>query len=569
MGFLHFILFIGILVFVHELGHFLVAKYFDVHVVRFSIGFGPNIIAYTYGETEYCIKAFPLGGYVEMFGGDLESMEGLPESERKRGLMAKPIYQRALVTVAGPLFNIIFPIIIYFVFTMAVTTTPPAVVGEVFVGMPAAMAGVKAGDKIVSLDGEPIEYWYQVIDHITSRPGQEVEVEVERDGKVQKLSITPETKVVTDMLGLAEETYGLIGIHPGAFGSTIIVTNPTGPAAGKLQNFDKIMSVDGKPTLRFDEVEAAVRASQGKPVEVQLLRRTPLNVGYADIHRQEAVTISATPVEVDGQWVLGIQNAEMAISRIEKDSPAAIAGVQLGDLLVKVEGQQVSNWRLTNDMLSNEVNREIVSRQEKDGGPEVNTNRTFEIEVLRNGAIVPLVLTPKVIAMDRKDYYKFNIGWNHIADTLPPQEVPFPFFKRVLFAGETSVVRTLSFGKVMIMGVVRMAQGRLSLDNVGGPIMIGELAAKAGKAGWDKFLQMMAAISINLAVVNMLPVPVLDGGQLMLYFLEAVKRGPLSLRTRQIAAYIGYVLILMLMVLAFKNDIERQWDYISEFVNGA
>jgi len=114
-----------------------------------------------------------------------------------------------------------------------------------------------------------------------------------------------------------------------------------------------------------------------------------------------------------------------------------------------------------------------------------------------------------------------------------------------------------------------MAQGRLSLDNVGGPIMIGELAAKAGKAGWDKFLQMMAAISINLAVVNMLPVPVLDGGQLMLYFLEAVKRGPLSLRTRQIAAYIGYVLILMLMVLAFKNDIERQWDYISAFVNGA
>ncbi len=568
MGFVHFILFIGILVFVHELGHFLVAKFFDVHVVRFAIGFGPNIVAYTYGETEYCIKAFPLGGYVEMFGGDLESMEGLPEAERKRGLMAKPIYQRALVTLAGPAFNIIFPILIYFVFMMSGSTTPPAVVGEVFAGMPAAVSGVKAGDKIVGLDGEPIEFWYQVIDHITTRPGQEVKVDVERDGKVQTLTITPETKVVTDMMGLAQETYGLIGIHPGAFGSTIVLTNPGAPAANALRNFDKIMSVDGQPTLRYDEVEAAVRASQGKPVEVQLLRRTPLDVGFADIHQQEALTVSLQPIQVEGEWVLGVQNAEMAISRVDKESPAAKAGVQVGDLLLTVEGQQVSNWRLTNDMLSNEVNQEIVARQEKEGGPEVSTTRAFKIEVLRDGGVMALVLTPSVVAMDRKDYYKFYVGWNHIADTLPPESVPFPLFKRFVFASTTSVERTFSFGKVMIMGVVRMAQGRLSLDNVGGPIMIGELAAKAGKAGLEKFLQLMAAISINLAVVNMLPVPVLDGGQLMLYFLEAVKRGPLSLRTRQIAAYIGYVIILMLMVLAFKNDIERQWDNISEFVNG-
>ncbi|MEZ4462168.1 MAG: site-2 protease family protein [bacterium] len=137
-----------------------------------------------------------------------------------------------------------------------------------------------------------------------------------------------------------------------------------------------------------------------------------------------------------------------------------------------------------------------------------------------------------------------------------------------MYAAQTSVVRTMSYSKMLFMGVVRMAQGRLSLDNVGGPIMIGELAAKAGKAGWEKFLQMMALISINLAVINMLPVPVLDGGQLTLYLLEAIKRGPLSLRTRQIAAYVGFVIILFLMVLAFKNDIERQWDNISDFING-
>ncbi|MEZ4462170.1 MAG: site-2 protease family protein [bacterium] len=176
MAILHFILFIGVLVFVHELGHFLVAKYFDVKVIRFSIGFGPTVVAYQHGETEYCIKALPLGGYVEMFGGDLESMEGMPEEERKRGLMAKPIWQRSLVTVAGPAFNIIFPILIYFVFIMGVSKTPPSVIGEVFAGMPAAEAGLKAGDKIVGLDGEPIDYWYQVIDHIKARPGETVTV---------------------------------------------------------------------------------------------------------------------------------------------------------------------------------------------------------------------------------------------------------------------------------------------------------------------------------------------------------------------------------------------------------
>lgn len=570
MAILYFFLFIGVLVFVHELGHFLVAKYFDVHVLRFSIGFGPTVVKYQHGETEYCIKALPLGGYVEMLGGDLESIEGLPESERKRGLMAKPIWQRALVTLAGPAFNIIFPIVIYFIFIMGVSTTPPAVVGEVFAGMPAAQAGLKAGDRITKLGGDEIEYWYQVIDHIKSRPGEEIPIVVERDGKPLNFTLTPETKVDTDLLGLSTETYGLVGIHPGALGSTLVITDPTGPAAvAGLKTFDKVVSVNGHATPRFDQVEAAIRSSQGKPLAVEILRPKPIPVDYGDLYRQDVVTVSLTPVAVGDSWEAGIQNAEMAVSRVKPDSPASKSGVQVGDLIVAVDGVQVSNWRLMNDMMSNAVNHEVVKRQERDGGSDVSNSKSFAVTVLRAGQNVEINLTPEVIATERKDYFKFSIGWQHFEDTIPPAEVPFPFFKRLVYAGETSVTRTAEFSQMLFMGIVRMAQGRLSLDNIGGPVMIGELAVKAGRAGWDKFLQMMALISINLAVINMLPIPVLDGGQLLLYALEAIKRGPLSLRTRQIAAYLGFAFILFMMILAFKNDIERQWDNISDFINGA
>lgn len=148
-----------------------------------------------------------------------------------------------------------------------------------------------------------------------------------------------------------------------------------------------------------------------------------------------------------------------------------------------------------------------------------------------------------------------------------PDDVAFPFGRRIVQAGKTSVSETGEYIKMMVMGLVRMAQGRVGCDSVGGPILIGELAAQAGEAGIEPFLRMMALISINLAIFNLVPIPVLDGGQLALFAIEAIKRGPLSFRTRQIAAYIGFALIVMIMVLAFKNDIERNWDRIVDYIS--
>lgn len=568
MGLLYALILIGVLVFIHELGHFVVARFFDVKVIRFAIGFGPKIVSYQKGETEYAICALPLGGYVQMLGGDLESMEGLPPEEQARGLMMKPIWQRSLIVLAGPAANILLPIIIYFFFTMTVTTTPPPIIGDVFAGGPAYSAGLQPGDQITAIDDEKIDYWHQVVESISARPGQEITIQILRDDKPVTIKVVPEARVETDMMGLNSQTYGLVGIHPGTYGPTIAISDPTGPAAQSgLQNFDRIVTIDGAPVHRFDELISAARRSNGKPLQIQALQRSPIDVGYARLYAQSVVNVAVQPQQQNGEWTLGIRNAEMSIARVEKDSPAQLAGLQMGDLITHLDGNLISNWRLLNSQISNRINAEIVEKQTADRSAPTKNDIVFNLKILRNGEPMEVSLKPALLNLEHQGYHRMHIGWGHIADTYVAEPIPFPFFERLQFSAVHSVTQTLEFCKMMVMGFVRMAQGRLSLDNVGGPILIGELAAQAGAAGWDRFLQMMALISINLGVINLLPIPVLDGGQLLLFLMEAIKRGPLSFRTRQIAAYIGFAMILFLIVLAFKNDIQRQWDNIASFVN--
>lgn len=568
MGLFYAIILIGALVFIHELGHFLAARLFDVKVLRFSIGFGPVIASFQKGETEYLLCALPLGGYVQMLGGDLESLENIPKEDQGRGLMMKPIWQRSIVTLAGPAANILLPILIYFLFTMTVTTTPPPIVGDVFAGGPAAAAGLQPGDKITAIDGEPIDFWFQVVEGISTRPDQKVALKVERDGKPLELTVIPERKVDTDMMGLNTSTYGLIGIHPGTYGPTIAIVDPNGTAAqAGLRSFDRVVSINNKPIQRFDEIATAVRTADG-PLEFQVLQRTPIDVGYAQLYKQNVVNLTVAPSGDDKEALLGIRNAEMAVARIEPDSPAAKAGLQVGDVVVSLDGKEISNWRLMHNQISNKINTKVVAKQSEDSAAPTANDVAFEIGVIRDGQPQMISLMPVLLNMEKQGYHRMHIGWGHLSDTYVAETIPFPITKRLPFAAQASVTQTFEYGSMMIMGFVRMAQGRLSMDNVGGPILIGEMAAQAGAAGWDKFLQMMALISINLAVINLLPIPVLDGGQLMLYMLEAIKRGPLSFRTRQIASYIGISMILFLVVLAFKNDIERQWDNIASIING-
>lgn len=558
---------IGVLVFVHELGHFVVAKWFDVKVLSFSIGFGPKVAAFTRGETEYALRALPLGGYVQMEGMDLESTEDLPPEERARALMAKPIYQRVLVLLGGPVFNLIFPLIIYLLVTSVATTeASPALVGEVFLDMPGAEAGLQPGDRIVSIDGEQITYWHEITEAIRPNPGKTMELSFERDGQLRQVEITPERKPASDFLGLGVDDYGMIGIQAGTFGPTVVPTMGGPAAAAGLQRFDRVIVADGVPVKRFDELAAMVRKGGGKPIDVVALRPVPIPVEYGQFYEQTRFETTITPRQVDGVWELGVAPSEMFISAVDPDSPAAKAGLKAGDQLVSVDGKAFSNWRMLNEYIQVTVSDEVKKAKEEGRAPG-DVIHPLTLELRRAGGIHKTTIKPQVRTLDIEDYYRIRMGWAHVGDFVYPDEVPFPVGPRVAFAARNSVAQTWQLCGMTAKALMRMASGKMSTKNLGGPIMIGELAAQAGKAGWDRFLEMMAIISINLALFNLVPIPLLDGGNIVLALLEGLKRGPLSFRTRQIATYVGFSLIIMLIVIAFKNDIERSWDNIAAYVN--
>lgn len=568
MSILYFIIMVGALVFFHELGHFLVAKAFDVKVIRFSIGFGPQLIGFTRGETEYVICMLPLGGYVQMLGGDFSDLEALDEEEQSRALMSKPIWQRSLVILAGPVFNVILPIVIYFLFTLFQTTAAPAMVGEVFDETPAARAGLRPGDKIVAIDGEPVRYWHELLDKVMDAYDQELMVSYERDGQRAEVAVIPEKKTSTDFLGLDVKTYGMIGVHLGAYGPTLAITDTQGPAArAGLKHFDRVVTINGQPIKRYDEVEAAVRASKGNLLKFLVLRRVPIEVDYGVLYRQEVVEAEVMPAAIAGGWGIGADRAEMVIARVEAGSPVEAAGLRVGDQVVRVGDKATTSWSLMTSQIHNKLNEKLLARAP---GDETPITLSFKVAYIRDGQPGEAELVPRVSKFEdqaKQPRYKLYTGWAHMQDTIMPDEVAFPIGDRLAWAGPYSVKQTWTHGKIMVMGLVRMIEGRVGTNSLGGPILIGELAAKAGEAGLQPFLQMMALISINLAVFNMVPIPVLDGGQLLLFMLEAIKRGPLSFRTRQIAMYIGFVMIVMVLLLAFKNDIERSWHrFVDSYV---
>ncbi|NTV14087.1 MAG: RIP metalloprotease RseP [Desulfobulbaceae bacterium] len=349
---LSFVIVLGILIFVHEFGHFLFAKLFGVKVTKFSLGFGPKLVGFQRGETEYLVSALPLGGYVKMVGEQAE--EEISSEDESRSFAKKPVWQRAIIVAAGPLFNLLFAVLIFFLI-FAINGLPKpvdnSVIGAVTAGSPAERAGLKTGDIIVAINGQKTATWEEVAELISTSKGEPVILEIRRGSEQLTITGAPEISPSRNIFG--EET--------------------------------------------------------GK------------------------------------RYMLGIARSE-------------------------------------------EVTYERVS-----------------LGVALQGG--------------------FTQTWGFIYLTL--------------------------------MGIVKMIQAVIPASELGGPILIAQLAGKQLHQGWMNLVYFMGLISVNLGILNLLPIPVLDGGHLMFFSYEALRRKPPSQRAMEICQQVGIVLLASLMVFVFYNDIAR------------
>lgn len=675
----YFIVLIGVLIFIHEMGHFLFAKLFNVKVLKFSLGFGPRLFGFRKGETDYCVSAFPLGGYVKMLGED--PSEEVSPADRGRAFGDKKLLQRFLIVFGGPAFNLLLPILIYFIFFAAQTQLLPSSVGTVLVGMPAWEAGLRPGDKVVSLNGASIRYWEQVQETIAASPGVPMRLLVERRGKLQpEMNITPRAVTMPNKLGM-DEIVGQIGVTANYQGTRIGVSDPDSPAArAGLRTWDEVVAVDGKKVERWTDLEAVlfsartgpagapgapeatrkvtvlrpvdaaskfVTAQTLEPVQVEvapepagaamagLLERLAAGLdrvserfgrwlggaeparpaerakaalgtvaatlglgqavdavravspGAAGLARQVeaaarrlagddalgAGALLRTPALAVGDFLQGaeralrqelawpvlhglsrvmtrfafhgVEQSEFYVHEVQPGSPAEAIGMKKGDRVVSLNGEGLTLWGEID-----QLRRQFPTAQMQIAFVQQGELQTRSFRQLK-----------KVIIDEYKnEIEQYIFGARAQGSSVTDDKVDNT--ERFGRAAKRAVLQTGEVIGLTALGIVRLVQGKISFKTVGGPVMIFDIAGKAGKKGWESFLWLMALISVNLGLLNLLPIPVLDGGHLVFIAIEAIKRKPVSMRAREIAGLVGFSLLILLMIFAFKNDIERYWKDI-------
>ena len=444
---LSFILLISIIVGIHELGHFLTARYFKIHVLKFKIGFGKEL--FSFQDKKNCFYSFgilPLGGYVQMLGENNISQDDDNHAvQNKKSYLDALPGERAAVTVAGPLANFVLAIFIYFYLALVGTTQLSAYVGDITPLSLVQETGIEPRDKITEIDNQKIESFNDINLILSQRIGDTGLIEIKYIQKgLEKEALIP----IDNWLSENDQTspYIALGLQPFL-----------PPLVGQLQ----------------------------------------------------------------------------------KDGPAFQYGIQEGDLIQSINGKDISTWQNLSLLLSQ------------------LPNELIEIELLRNKEVKTLMLETSSY-QDEKGSLKGRIGIlasNNLRQW--PAEYTIEKKENLITAFFVGIADTYRYTLLIVSSIGKMISGSISADNLGGPIQISVLAGSAAKAGYVTFLSMIALLSINLGLLNLLPIPILDGGQLLMITIEKLKGSPVSEMTIEYSMRVGIVLVVGLMVFAFANDIAR------------
>ncbi|MGH9794469.1 MAG: RIP metalloprotease RseP [Candidatus Acidiferrales bacterium] len=424
------VILLGVVILVHEWGHFIAAKSFGVRVNVFSIGFGKRLWGWKRGDTDYRLSALPLGGYVKMAGDNpMEDRAGAPDE-----FLSKPRWQRAIIAVAGPVMNVVLAVVLLIaVFALVGIPVPQYFQSQVeIVGFakdsPARASGLVAGDRVVEIAGIQNPTWEQALNALTRQAGSTAPVRVERGGEVIALPLTvPEAGRAASALGYAPRAAVVEDVGSGS------------PASkGGLRSGDHIVSVDGAPIRVWEEFTEKVLGSEGRPLS---------------------------------------------------------------------------------------------------------------LVVDRNGEKVSLEVQPAPTYTESGTIYR--VGVSNRIDV---------FYRPVAFSqAVTESVETTWFVCRQVVQVVGgLLRGRVSIRELGGVVEIAAQSGRAAREGWLTFVNLMVLISLNLAILNLLPIPILDGGHLLMLAIEGIRRRDLSLRVKERFVQVGFIFLMVIFAVVMYNDILKR-----------
>ena len=423
-----FLLVLGVLIFIHELGHFAVAKWANVGVERFSLGFGPRLIKVKRKETEYCISLIPFGGYVKMVGENPD--EEVKEEDEKRSFSGKPLNLRALIVAAGSVMNLVlalflFPLIFMLGIEVPAYIDKPAVIGYVAKGEAGDKAGLKKGDTIEGINSKKVATWEDFFRELTLNPDKSLSIGISRDSAVS--TVTFPSEILNTGMGV----YPLI-----------------------------------------------------------------------------------PPV----------------IGDVSKGLPAEKAGLKSGDVIKAVDGMPISHWVELQEIIKQSAGEKVFLIERGENSFQV------EIAPVYNGELKAYI-----------------IGVMQGEDTVVKRH---GFFESV----RLGLSRALDMVVLLFVVIKGLIVGTYSVNTLGGPIMIAQVAGRAAESGIVELFSIIAFLSLQLGIINLLPIPVLDGGHLFFFLIEKIRGKPLSEKIVSISQQIGMTLLIALMVFVTWNDILRLFE---------
>ncbi|TNE84372.1 MAG: RIP metalloprotease RseP [Deltaproteobacteria bacterium] len=540
---------IGVLVVVHEFGHFVFAKLFGIGVPVFSIGMGPRVWGFHRNGTDYRVSAVPVGGYVQLSGadpfGDPDWEADLPDEEN---FMKKPIWQRLLVMLGGPLFNLVTPFVVFTAVLMLGEPHADTKIGEVYPGSIAAERGLHADDRVVAVDGVAVDTWADMRGVIEGKgPGNGVTLTVARSGAEVDVALPADELRWVD----GEFDSLAMGVSHWRQSARIGVDQPSSPAGvAGLEVGDGIVAVDGASVRTYRELLAALDGSRHT-----LSVKRQVGDALTDL----TLTVEASewaPPEDDlwgNRW--GLVPVEVFVWDFQDHpesgaAPARLQGMEKGDRLWSIDGKRVAAFHEIKDAVNATVPQSTDAN---------TTPRALDVVVMRNGERIPMTFTPR---MDRTQVpggiaYRPFIGVRLLPDaTLDGDTVPV--FYGPFEAARRSVPQVGRAFKDSISGLTSLLTGEMRIrEGLGGPVAIFSIAAQVAERGLHSYARLIGIFSISLGLINLLPIPVLDGGQILFYSLEGIRGRPLPLAVRERIQMAGVLFLVGLMLLVTVFDVNR------------